>query len=252
MRKHTQDGLLACGGVRYPGSCEEFQPATGTWAQTAHTLQHWRKAHVSWSLGAEGTQLMGGRWSGTTTEMVKQDGTTEPSFNLKYDTWFACSIPDPSSATVMVTGGEYTQTTVSRYGRTGWLEDLPSLTVGRRQHACGSYMSGGVSVLLVTGGEDTANIRLSSTELLVPGSGSWRLVAGQLPRPIADMKLATVDNVLYLTGGLYNNNPSDQILQFNADTEEWSLVGRLMKATAGHAVSTVNWDDVKDWYWCGA
>ena len=55
-------------------------------------------------------------------------------------------------------------------------------------------------MLLVTGGEDTANIRLSSTELLVPGSGSWRLVAGQLPRPIADMKLATVDNVLYLTG----------------------------------------------------
>ena len=33
----------------------------------------------------------------------------------------ACSIPDPSSATVLVTGGFYTPgNIVSRYGRDGW------------------------------------------------------------------------------------------------------------------------------------
>ena len=39
----------------------------------------------------------------------------------------ACSIPDPSSATVLVTGGYYTMNTVSRYGRDGWLKDCTVL-----------------------------------------------------------------------------------------------------------------------------
>ena len=59
-------------------------------------------------------------------------------------------------------------------------------------------------MLLVTGGEDTSNTRHASTELLGPGSGSWRLLAALLPRPMKDMRLATVDNVLYLTGEMRN------------------------------------------------
>ena len=53
--------------------------------------------------------------------------------------------------------------------------------------------------MLVTGGYD-GNDYLDSTELLVPGSGSWRLAAGLLPRPMYSMGVATVDNNLYLTG----------------------------------------------------
>ena len=53
--------------------------------------------------------------------------------------------------------------------------------------------------MLVTGGYD-GNDYLDSTELLVPGSGSWRLAAGLLPRPMYSMGVATVDNTLYLTG----------------------------------------------------
>ena len=66
---------------------------------------------------------------------------------------YACSIPDPSSATVLVTGGYYTLNTVSRYctvlycncryGLEGWLEDLPPLNMGRYYHGCGGYVSGG-------------------------------------------------------------------------------------------------------------
>ena len=59
-------------------------------------------------------------------------------------------------------------------------------------------------MLLVTGGEDTSNTRHASTELLGPGSGSWRLLAALLPRPMKDMRLATLDNVLYLTGEMGN------------------------------------------------
>ena len=53
-------------------------------------------------------------------------------------------------------------------------------------------------MLLVTGGYPYTD----STELLVPGSGSWRLATGLLPRPMRDVRVATVDNTLYLTGSI--------------------------------------------------
>ena len=56
-------------------------------------------------------------------------------------------------------------------------------------------------MLLVTGGMNSPDI-LDSTELLVPGSGSWRLATGLLPRPMRGVSVARVDNTLYLTGGI--------------------------------------------------
>ena len=77
----------------------------------------------------------------------------------------ACSIPDPSSATVIVTGGAFTldtvnryctvlyctvlYCTVSRYGLEGWVEDLSPLNVGRSRHGCGGYVSDGDMVSTV-------------------------------------------------------------------------------------------------------
>ena len=58
-------------------------------------------------------------------------------------------------------------------------------------------------MLLVTGGQDGLNHYLDSTELLVPGSGSWRLAAGLLPRPMAALRVATAANTLY---GSYHVN----------------------------------------------
>ena len=55
-------------------------------------------------------------------------------------------------------------------------------------------------VLLVTGGWNSNAVRLDSTELLVPGFGFWRLTTGLLPRPMAGVRVATVDNILYVTG----------------------------------------------------
>ena len=54
-------------------------------------------------------------------------------------------------------------------------------------------------VLLVTGGSGNGDY-LDTTELLVPGSGSWRLATGLLPRPMYTVSVATVANTLYLTG----------------------------------------------------
>ena len=84
---HTLDGLLACGGLDSEAgySCEQFSPATGAWARTSHSLQVYREGHVCWSLEQEGTILMGGLL-GYTSEIMKHDGTTDRSFDMKYIT----------------------------------------------------------------------------------------------------------------------------------------------------------------------
>ena len=54
--------------------------------------------------------------------------------------------------TVVVTGGLGTYNTVVRYGKQGWLEDLPDLITSRRSHACSSFVSSGRVVSEYQGG----------------------------------------------------------------------------------------------------
>ena len=43
---------------------------------------------------------------------------------------------------MVVTGGEFTHNTVSRYGKEGWIEDFSSgLRTGRKDHGCTSFLS---------------------------------------------------------------------------------------------------------------
>ena len=69
--------------------------------------------------------------------------------NLLYLYRFACSMPDLTSDSVIITGGDYTMSTVSRYGVLGWVEDLPSLVVGRYGHGCGSFFRGDGTKVIV-------------------------------------------------------------------------------------------------------
>ena len=50
------------------------------------------------------------------------------------------------------------------------------------------------------------------------------------------------------SGGYTRNSPYqyDEILEFRTDTEDWSLAGHMTRATSGHAVSTINFEDVQD------
>ena len=57
---HTQDNLLLCGGdgdSEAATTCEQFSPATGTWARPSHTLQDERASHVSWHTADGGIHL---------------------------------------------------------------------------------------------------------------------------------------------------------------------------------------------------
>ena len=90
--RHSQDGLLACGGgccgPDPDTSCEEFRPATGSWGYTAFALAKQRAYHGSWGV-EEGTILLGGSYSEATSEIVKSDdGFTEFTFDLKYQTQY--------------------------------------------------------------------------------------------------------------------------------------------------------------------
>ena len=55
----------------------------------------------------------------------------------------ACAIADPAGPSVVVTGGYDTRNTVSRYDRSGWVEDLANMTVGRYLHGCAGYLKNG-------------------------------------------------------------------------------------------------------------
>ena len=56
---------------------------------------------------------------------------------------YACAIPDPAGSSVVLTGGSDTRNTVSRYNRSGWVEDLQDMTVGRYRHGCAGFMKDG-------------------------------------------------------------------------------------------------------------
>ena len=62
----------------------------------------------------------------------------------------ACSISDKSTNSVVITGGIHTGRTVSRYGTTGHIEDLPSLNRKRFHHGCGVYTDDNGEQVIVT------------------------------------------------------------------------------------------------------
>ena len=85
---HTQNNGLACGG--WAGLAGNNQKSCVEWKNGNWTLSHnnslseMRWGHVSWATGS-GVYLMGGYWSGNTTELVKEDGSVEAGIvSLKY------------------------------------------------------------------------------------------------------------------------------------------------------------------------
>ena len=103
---------------------------------------------------------------------------------------------------------------------------LPDLVTGRQDHACGSYTVAGEmvgwcspylvvtlsQVLLVAGGADGYGEEyqyLSSTEVIsYPEGRAWREV-GHLPSPNYGPRGASLDGILYLTGGTIGSSGTD-------------------------------------------
>ena len=82
---HTVDNNIMCGGSDTRYTCLKWSPDTGSWDELL-TLDIGRYYHVYWTpVPGMGTYLMGGMSSPRTTTLIKDDGTQEPAFPLKYD-----------------------------------------------------------------------------------------------------------------------------------------------------------------------
>ena len=55
-------------------------------------------------------------------------------------------------------------------------------------------------MLLVTGGLDSEEDLLASTEVYYPSAGEWREVPGALPRPMRGVRVVTLNNRVLLFG----------------------------------------------------
>merc|ERR1719342_927686 len=242
-RYHTQSGLTACGGD-YSGTernCIKFED--GSWTTLTDNLVEKREYHSSWVSPDGDILLIGGEYSKTTTEIIYQNGTSIRSFDLKYSTMGACSIELPEM--FILTGGDYTLTTVSRYSTSGWMEELPELNEGRYLHGCGYFYNDDMQrVFLVAGGYSS----ISSTETLVEGGQAWNFQQ-PLPSGRRGLRGISLPNTVIMTGGGYCNNGCqsyDDVLIFVPETSDWKKTGSMKTARRFHAASLVNMGDVID------
>eukprot|EP00092_Neocalanus_flemingeri_P020654 GFUD01022379.1.p1 GENE.GFUD01022379.1~~GFUD01022379.1.p1 ORF type:complete len:495 (+),score=82.82 GFUD01022379.1:9-1493(+) len=240
---HTMDGPYVCGGNGGGAASDCLQFSSGTWTSLSTTVHH-RYYHCSWwTQGGQGQLvLIGGNYinGANTTEVVPVQGGEEGlSFSLKNKIEHACAITDRDTDTVIITGGQYTKSQVSRYNMEGFVSKLPDLLTGRGNHACGSFKrTDGTLVLLVAGGWDGSN-RLQSTETLDIGlHGTWQLVS-PLPWAVLGARAVTLDNNLFITGG-YSTVSKADILQFDEAENSWKHAGMMLQARADHAVTEID------------
>ena len=114
----------------------------------------------------------------------------------------------------------------------------------------------------MSGGRTESGQASSSTELLRENSQDWTTV-GSLPSPRSGISGVNIDNRVFITGrtwqrlisttltppisvGGYNGVYLDQILEFDPNSGEWTLLDEgMLEPRFGHAVTSVPWGRVK-------
>jgi len=240
---HTQSGLTTCGGylsnINDALSCLKF--VAGSWTTLTDSLLYPRFDHSSWVTPNGDIILIGGYESPNTTEIVYQNGTSIRSFDLMYETVYACSIELPEM--FILTGGQY-KNTVSRYNLSGWLGDLPDLNEGRSSHGCGFFYNEDMNrVFLVAGGIWSYNNYVSSTEVLIEGGLAWNFQQS-LPTERWSLRGISLPDTVIMTGGAEVGSHLDDILKFEPRSSTWTKVGSLNNARYYHGASLVKLADV--------
>ena len=126
---HTQDGKLACGGPlnsKTLTTCDKW--SAGTWTRTSHKLARQRYGHVSWSTPS-GMFLIGGEHSVSrqTSELLREDGSVEEGFALKYSTRY-------NIITITITSPKSNPRPFSKYlsSQLGWGYLSSNMTLSKR------------------------------------------------------------------------------------------------------------------------
>jgi len=236
------DGTLVCGGSP-KSKCFKFSPSGSPLVWTKYSnLNIIRYEHTSWA-SKQGVVLIGGyepfgKNSETTAEL---NGRVLP-FKLPPNR-DACAIPQNDDDSVIVTGGRFTKTKVSRYNLKGLVEELPTLNHGRSTHGCGSYVTFNKKVLIVAGGDNAGG---ETTEKFVIGDDAWTSV-GNLPRRTRWISGATVsmNNKIYIFGGEEGGNRAlNDILEYDDVNDAWKSFGALSSGRYRHAAAAINADEL--------
>ena len=80
---HTMDSDILCGGDGAPTSCLHF--GSDGWTKFGWNMLQKREDHVTWRRPDDSLQIMGGDYSGKTSEIVTSGGS-QIGFNLQYET----------------------------------------------------------------------------------------------------------------------------------------------------------------------
>ena len=81
---HSQNNLMACGGLPIgETTCEVLIPGGG-WRLEPYNLTEERLDHTSWTMNNGSIVLLGGEKSVNTTEIITPGVGTRPGFDLKY------------------------------------------------------------------------------------------------------------------------------------------------------------------------
>jgi len=223
-------------------TCWQLALAAGGWVDLAHTL-HSRWYH-STAKTSSGLLLVGGSDSSNTTEILPvSGGPNTRGMALDPGRKLHCSI-QISASSMVLTGGRVvnsaTNIVTSHDLETGNSTDLPSMMSNRYHHACGSYNLPEFKMILVAGGWNGYG-PINSTEVLeMDNYGSkWREV-GMLPSPRYGLRGATLDKVLYVTGGDGGSaKDTDEVLAWDTVAEAWAVAGHLAAPRRLHAVTPV-------------
>jgi len=244
---HTMDTLedrvVVCGGGDYDYSYKTCHSLEGGVWTISHHLAQWRALHNSW-VQDDKVILLAGWYSPYTSEVV---GEGVEAFPIEHKTSYACSIPDLSTDSVIITGGYHNKQIVSRYDSLGFVEDLPSLLSERVSHGCGAYYrdSDGEQVLLVAGGHDNNGNTHDSTELLVGAASEW-VYSVPLPRKIWSLQGVTAGGILYMAGGEAIGDDEDTFLYLDEvlawHEDGWVVAGKMSAPRVDHAATTIPLD----------
>ena len=243
--------LVVCGGtdgsqrtlpmsLEYIDSCISWIAGNTSWTHF-YNMSRARSDHTAWVPPSlpNSIVLLGNSWVSEerqTAEIVP-DGTT---FLLEHNGYGACGIPDGD--TILLTGGNDhfpDGNFVTRYGISGFVEELPQLPENRWHHACAALPTTGA--FIVAGGNhyNGTDNSLSSVLTLLPGATLWTLLAS-LPRALVDARASIVGGSLRVNGGLTLGLYRSEVLQYHPEPwDRWVVVGDLRRKRHGHAALSI-------------
>merc|ERR1712029_1102549 len=96
----------------------------------------------------------------------------------------------------------------------------------------------------VTGGRDSSNAFLASTEIMSESGSGWTTV-GALPTARHGLAGISLANKIIVTGGKSNTGEEKDVLKFDQTSKQWVKIGQMTKGRKGHAVSLLPLADAK-------